>query len=213
MNTLARLVAACGLAALCTSQAANALVLFTDDFELEPNSSILDYDGLANWDVISGSVDLIRDGDFGLSCNAGTRCVDIDGSASQGGRMETKASFNIIQGETYRLRVTFSGNQRGGVDEDHFTMGLTALLGSVQYGTIPFDAPFFAGGFDGSNENFSGPAKIFVETDSADNIGVIFDNVILECLTCREVVSEPSTPLLIGVGLLAIGFTRRMAGS
>lgn len=87
---LCRIVAA---AWLSLSTLPSSAALFYDNFDHEPGSgdgasreSGLDMPRLANWNVATGTVDLLAHGDFGINCfgNEG-KCVDLDGSSGDSG--------------------------------------------------------------------------------------------------------------------------------
>lgn len=66
---------------------------FYDNFDHEPGSghgasgeSGLDMLSLTNWNVATGTVDLLAHGDFGIGCwGDGGKCVDLDGSSGDAG--------------------------------------------------------------------------------------------------------------------------------
>ncbi|MBL8396311.1 MAG: PEP-CTERM sorting domain-containing protein [Candidatus Accumulibacter sp.] len=184
-----------------------SVVLLQDDFNSDSNASVLNFSSFNNWAVDSGTVDYIRQGGFGIGCAGGNGgCVDLDGSTGNGGRLTSNANFNFLAGETYRLSADISGNQRGGAN-DTFTLSVGAFSVTL---TLPPSAPF--------GEHFlqfiSGTgfaSQVAFETSSNDNVGVIVDNVLLQCVTCQNGASlpEPGALALFSLGLLGLGLARK----
>ncbi len=113
MKRLVPALAALGLAAAPASAAS-----FFDGFEDETTgSTLLNYDGFANWTVTFGTVDLVRSGEFGITCRTGNYCVDLDGSTLQAGRMQLKSPLALSAGDFVDLVSWISGNQRGGASD------------------------------------------------------------------------------------------------
>lgn len=201
-------VAALGLATLPTQA---ATILFQDNFDTDSASSVLNFNAFNNWTISNGTVDYIRNGGFGIGCVGGAGgCVDLDGSTGNGGRMTSNATFILLPGETYRMYVDVSGNQRGGAADD-ITYGVLGFVSATSFSILSTE-PFSTKSFQlGTNAPLT--AQLFIETNSADNVGVIVDNVRLECLTCQNgnVVPEPGTLALLGLGLLGFGLARKRA--
>lgn len=190
-----------------------SVILFSDNFDSDNGASVLNFSGLANWTVVSGTgtIDYIRNGGFGLSCAGGIGgCMDTDGSTSNSGRMLTKSTFDLVVGETYRLLMDVSGNQRGGRDELSF-----GLVGAGSVSTLlalDASAPYATRSLEYSpNVGFGGSYQIFIEGSSNDNIGPVLDNVRLECLSCDDTsrVPEPGALALLGIGAAGVFALRR----
>jgi hypothetical protein len=105
--------------ALTLAVPASASVIIDDSFDEENGGDTsLDHDDFANFDVVNGTIDVVKNGDFGLACPGGPgSCVDLDGSTNDGGRLIMKNAFATRVGERFVLSVDFSGNQRGGGEE------------------------------------------------------------------------------------------------
>jgi hypothetical protein len=201
--------AAATAAMLTLAGQAQALAIFEDNFDSDSAISVLNFAAFQNWNVDNGTVDYIRNGGFGISCagNAGG-CVDLDGSTGNGGRMLTD-SILFVGGEEYRLSVSFSGNQRGGAVDD-ITFGILGNFLSTHTSIAP-NAPFITRSFD-FTFGVDSARQVVIETSSADNVGVIVDNVLLECLTCDGgggEVPAPGVLALMGAGLMGYGVTRK----
>lgn len=193
---------------LATLQTQAAVVLFQDSFDAEGANSVLNFSSFANWTVGNGTVDYIRNGDYGISCFGGSSgCVDLDGSTGNGGRMTSKAAFSIVAGETYSLSVQVSGNQRFGAADD-IEIGLVGSLSQVAFGIAP-GSPF--GRRSLAVSGLSGTFQLFMETSSADNVGVIVDDVTFSCVSCQPAgsVPEPGALALLGLGLWGVSLARR----
>jgi len=97
----------------CSSSTAPPAVLLVENFNAE-NGGVyaLNYAGFTNWDVTTGSVDLVGTppyDDF-LPHTQGMY-VDLDGSSGAAGLLRSKASFDLPPG-TYRLEFKMAGTPR-----------------------------------------------------------------------------------------------------
>lgn len=190
----------------------HAALLFSDSFDADNGSSVLNFNGLINWTVSGGTIDYIRSGNFGISCVGGVGgCLDMDGSSSNAGRITSKQLYDFDDGVQYFIDLALSGNQRGG-NSDSVLVGLVresdgALLGT-ELGPFAPNAPFgvFTANFFG--ENAPGSWRLYVEGVGGDNIGAILDNYALRDDRVAP-VPEPATLVLTGIALLAAGAARR----
>jgi hypothetical protein len=184
---------------------AHAAVVFTDTFDADAASSVLNFNAFNNWTVSGGTVDYIRSGGFGINCVGGSGgCVDMDGSSGDAGRLSSKTLFNFGARDTvfYSLTVDLSGNQRGGAP-DTVTFGVeggpqtTIALGVFE--------PFATYGF---NFDFGAATsgRIIVEGAGGDNFGGILDNVVLS-VTRIGALPEPGTAALLALVLAGIATT------
>ncbi len=208
---------------------AHAGVVFSDDFDAENGgASQLNYAGFANFDVEDGTVDIIKEPGFGLSCNTGS-CVDLDGSTNDGGMLITQQIFSFSAGQLVSLSVDASGNQRGFAD-DNFDFGFRSIGADVMFNdrvvTFGSGPTINAGDFTGPEsfgfldlaqdrpfEQFvfsftagaAGSVKAFVRTSSADSVGPIVDNFSVSI----GGVPEPTTWAFLIFGFGAIGGAMR----
>jgi PEP-CTERM motif len=171
------------------------------------------FNAFTNWTVDNGTVDYIRSGAFGISCVGGAGgCVDLDGSTSNGGRMLSNTTFSFLAGESYRLTLDVSGNQRGGA-ADIFNFGILGF-GFATPDPLASGDPFTQQSFGSFSSSTAFSGQLFIETSSNDNVGVIIDNVSLECVTCLNGnVPEPGALSLLGLGLAGLGVGRRRSAT
>jgi len=196
---------------------ATPVVLFEDDFESEGlGSYVLNYDSFTNWDVVSGTVDIIDSGSFGIDCAGGTGfCVDTDGSTGQAGRMASKDVFALTGGNVYRIEVDLSGNQRDEAIEQ-FQFGFTpaddplASLENILYLFVmgdSFTTASFGLDLSALSDAIVYERRLFLQGFGTDNVGAVIDNVRLVCTEgCASAsVPEPGTLALLGASLLGLG--------
>lgn len=192
---LSLLTGAVALAAVAASPAsASPVVVFFDDFnaEVPELNATLDHFGVSD-----GTVDVVANGSFGISCSGGSgNCVDLDGSTGNAGNI---TSFDIFGPGDFVLSFDLSGNQRGGASDSVNVLFAGVLLDTI---TVAPSAPFTHYSY-----NMSGSGHIRFETAGGDDLGPILDNVMLR--TRDTAVPEPSTLAIVGSGLAALGLWRR----
>jgi hypothetical protein len=103
-------------ALLWAPAAAQATVVFANGFNGDNGGVPVDNHTPGGFSVISGSVDLLRNGSSGVSCAGGFgQCIDLEGSAGYGTiRLETGHTFAVKAGDKVTLEFDISGNQRSG---------------------------------------------------------------------------------------------------
>jgi hypothetical protein len=212
--SLKSLAVVASLAGALIAAPAQAGIIFSDNFDADSATSVLNFNGLINWTVSGGTIDYIRSGGYGISCVGGSGgCLDMDGSTSNAGRITSKQLFDFDDGVEYFIDAAVSGNQRGGID-DSVTVGLVregdgAILAAT-FGPFAPGAPFSVSTANFFGQNAVGEWRLFFEGFGGDNIGAILDNVVLRDDRVAN-VPEPTTLLLTAMGLLAAAGIRRRA--
>jgi len=148
-------------------------VLLDDNFDSENEGfGSLNYFGLRNWNVTAGSVDLIGNG-FADSLPGNGLYLDLDGTTSQAGTIESKTTFTLVPG-TYRLEFSLAGSQLGDLNR------VDVRLGDVYTETFtpPSDAPFTLIRRD-IIVTTATSGKLVFQSFGGDNMGYLLDNVRL----------------------------------
>lgn len=180
---------------------AGAAILF-DDFNSQAQQ--LDWNGGSNFTVASGSVDLVKNGAFGIRCvgNVGG-CVDLIGTSTPAATSGTLVSIalDLLPG-VYDLSFDYSGNQRNAA-----ASAFSASIGSLVFdsGLLASNAPFahFAQSFTiGSAGTYH---LTFAQAAGPGNEGNIIDNV--------GITAVPETGswamMIAGFGLIGAILRRR----
>lgn len=180
------------LAVLMAPGAARADIItpmFFDGFEAD-TADVLN-STLINWNVTSGSIDVLSAGNLcGPSGNYST-CVDLDGSGALAGTIQTKQTFAVDPG-LYRLSFDLAGANRKwyGSASNTVTVSLGSYF-SESFTLLQWD-PFQTFTRDITVANVGG-AKIGFSHQGNDWIGLLLDNVSL----AHVIVEVPEEPEII----------------
>lgn len=177
-------------------------ILFQDNFNAENGGyAALNYSGFNNWNVTDGSVDLIGNDSWDFHPGNGLY-VDLDGSTSNAGVLTTKASFTYLFNKWYRLDFDLGRSQPYNGDNE-----VTVIVSFVNTSYTIYDIePLTSYSIKFFDDGTSGPAivgAISFSNAGGDNIGAVLDNVTL------TQVPEPTTLLLLGLGLIGLAGMRR----
>lgn len=199
-----------------------------DGFEAETaGPSILSYASFANWEVGEGTVDLIRSGQFGITCRSGNYCVDLDGSTFAAGALSLNAPIAFDAGDLITVSWWLSGNQRNGqvdgfealVSIGETPMAFTELVVTIAGVDIPAadafgNALFFEDGIPGQRgylrygwqfrAGAAGELSLSFQNAGGDNVGTILDDVNI-----RSVIPEPASWALLIAGFGMVGAAAR----
>lgn len=224
---LSALIVACGAPA-------HAITLYSNNFDTEnggTGATALNYAAFAGLSVPLGPVDLVKNGDFGISCAGGNgSCVDLDGSKPGGEAGVLITDFFRFQaGEDVSFSFDISGNQRT-TTVDHFNIGMNftdpILFNSM---TLTFGSRkrtlvsnyIVAGVFTGdavSGGSFTRVTMSFNASQAgsfyavigegelrSDGIGPIVDNVQVNTSRSMNGVPEPSIWAMLLLGFFGAG--------
>jgi hypothetical protein len=151
------------------------VVVFRDDFNAENGMvSRADYRGFRQWEVVSGSADLIGTYPFDPLPPGRGMYVDLDGATNRGATLRTRRALALEPGE-YLLSFRLGGSQRisdpntvhvsvAGVYRESFTMANYAPIRRVVR-RIRVHRPV--------------AARIEFTQDGGDNFGLLLDDVEL----------------------------------
>ena len=212
---------------------ASASVGYSNGFVGETGGvSQLNYTGFSGLTVTDGTVDLVRSGDYGITCAGGAgSCVDLDGSTGNAG-LTSSNSFAFNAGDRVALSFLFSGNQRGGAnDAFHIQFDFSGpvsgtwgrestVFGSASFGAFSGAIGLFRDitsippGFGMSDYSLffiadnAGAASFSFQDGGNDNVGIVIDNVSLDI---GAPVPEPSTwaMMILGFGVVGAASRRR----
>lgn len=194
------------LALVIGAGVANAdTILLQDDFNTENGGSgALNYTGFANFSSTgSGYVDLIGTGYYDLYPGNGLY-VDMDGTSGPG-QLTSNSSFSLLPGFQYKLQFDLGGSQRGDTNTVNVSLGSAFSEGF----TLNSGDPLTTYTRTFSVASPTSASLVFDEPGSADNYGLILDNVLLSQGEVSSVPEPGTWAMLAGLGLSGAGFLRR----
>lgn len=212
---------------------AQASTVLTDDFEGEGGNYVPNFNSFTNWTVSGGTVDLLKNGSFGLVCRTGNACVDLDGSTGNAGMLTLRDAVSFAAGDFVSGEWYLSGNQRNygpdsvtmalvfgsGVIANDFTwiaagqpdlnIGDQNDVGSVGFNTsIAAASPFGRFGFSFTAAT-DGAFRLSIGDEGADDRGAILDDVSISVVGGNGAVPEPATWAMLITGFGVVGFAAR----
>lgn len=204
---------ALGAAMLVGASAANAAVIFSEDFTGEAaGGTVLNFTAFDQFNVAQGSVDIIASGGFGITCVGGTGgCVDLDGSTSSNPTSSfVSQAISFQAGFTYSLSFAASGNQRNGAtDSINVTIAGPGGVLLSETVTLAGNAAFqtFSFLFTATVANLATIG--FFTAGPSDFVGLILDNVAVNSITNGVEVPLPAAAPLLLMGLAGLGAAAR----
>ncbi|MGB5261486.1 MAG: hypothetical protein WBO34_13345 [Gammaproteobacteria bacterium] len=180
--------------ALAVATQAQAAVIFSDDFTEITNAQNINFTGLTNWNVTAGAIDAFLNGGFGLSCPS-FGCLDMDGTTTTAGTIETKTTFNLSAGD-YVLTLNVAGNQRVASSDSMDVLFSGAVLNTItlaendpyQFIQLPFTLAVASSG------------TIVLSHAGGDQFGILLDSVEL----ADSVIPIPAAFWLFASGALGL---------
>jgi len=164
----------------------------------------------SGWVSDNGTVDWVAKGNpYGITCfNNSQGCVDLDGSTSHAGVLETAGTFTLLAGHTYELSAEVSGNQRG-ASADNLEFGflkgtnLTGALSDVTVSGIVSGSPFTLYTLFYTPLTNVNATAFFYDVNGTNDQGPILDNVKITA------VPLPAAAWLMLSGLAALAAVAR----
>jgi hypothetical protein len=185
---------------LSAPQPVAAVILLPDNFDTENGGvGILNYVGLANWNVTEGTVDLIGNGLFDFLPGNGLY-LDLDGSTGNAGRIESKTTYSFNPADIVELQFKLAGSQRG--DTNSVTVSLGSLFSEIF--TLNSSEPFTT-----ITRNFTvaSPAngKLVFDHAGGDWHGLLLDQVKISVNQTISIPEPSSTSVIFALGFLGAG--------
>ncbi len=171
---------------IALTSSASAAPIFFDNFDASGPPTV-NWNGGTDWNVTSGSVDLIGNGFFDFLPGNGLY-VDLDGTTNSAGLFSTNMLFAP---GSYIVTFSLAGSQRGSSET------VTVSLGdwSTTISNIPSNQPFTVYTFTITTTT-TGPLSF--QNAGGDNVGALLDNVSV------SFVPEPISLVIFG-GLMVGG--------
>lgn len=193
MRHLRSLVASAAVLLALGAGSAEAAVIFSDNFNSEPVG--VPATSLMNFNIVSGSVDVIGAGS-GFDFYPGNgRYLDLDGTTGASNDPASQIASKTLFGPgTYTISFDLGGSQRN----DGINSTLVSLGNSSQTYSLLSTAGLSM--FTLTATVTGAPAALtFTELGASDNIGNILDNVRVSS------VPLPASAPMFGAALLALG--------
>ena len=151
-----------------------ATIIIEDDIDDENGGvAAKNVQSLTNWNVVRECIDLHGPGSTNPLPGNGLY-IDMDGSCSQAGRIESKTTFNLAPG-SYTFELVLAGN-----NQLHPTDTMTVTVGSVYSNTIIMEE---SDPFNLYTYTFNVPAatsaKISFDHEGDDEQGILIDAIRL----------------------------------
>jgi PEP-CTERM motif len=162
--------------------------MFFDGFQGD-KGDVLD-SKLVNWNVTSGSIDVLSAGNVCGAAGSASNCLDLDGTGALAGTIQTKQSFVLDPG-TYRLSFDLAGANRAWTGSALNTVNVSFGSFYTEAFTLARYDPFQTFTRD-ITVGAAGTAKIGFAHEGADWIGLLLDNVSL-----AKVTFDPAPPEVI----------------
>lgn len=205
------------LLACLFSGPAHAIVLLTDNFDTEnAGTGTVNYVSFAHWTVTDGSVDLLGPGLVDFLPGQGIY-VDLDGTTSNGARLESQSAFSFDPGSDITLSFALAGPCLTGLTECGTFPGLNQGPNTVTVSLGGLYVESFTRNFDDPLEQivrtFSASAAVMDERlvfdhNGGDNIGLILDDVELRAVAPTS-IPILNTALLLLMGIASLGVQAR----
>jgi hypothetical protein len=186
---------------------ASATTIFFDNFNTENGGNYaLNYTGFTKWTVANGTVDLIGAGSAWDFYPGNGLYVDLDGSTYQAGTM---MSINVpVSAGSYVLSFDLGGSQRAGLGSPpsyNDTVEVKVDVGFASQNYVVSPAAPLTTKTLAFTVNSPTILNLVFHNQGGDNVGAILDNVRVDM-----VPDGALTAMLLGMGLLGIGYVRRM---
>ena len=188
------------VAAALVAAPAAAAPLVADGFDTYAPQ--IGWTGSGVWST-AGSVDLVSNGAYGLTCAGGTgNCVDLTGDRPG----TISRTVTLVAGRTYALGFAYTGNQLPGYAQAGFDYSIGTLAGTIAAPTS-YSTTFTA--FTGL---FTATAANSVLTFSQNAGGDQYRGSILDSITITAVPELSVWGMMIaGFGAVGVALRRRRA--
>lgn len=179
---LACLLVACGESS--DDENNSSAVVFSENFEdelLDSAGTSLDFQAFSSF-TVTGSVDLISTGDFGITCSVGNACLDLDGTGSNDPASILTSQNISIEAGSYRLTFYMGGNQRPSLPicsaADSVSVSMEPFLAESVF-TFDSSEALLLRELEFSTES-AGQANLqFIHIGPSDECGAILDDIAI----------------------------------